>query len=159
MKKNGFFTFIFSFIPGAGQMYQGYMKRGLSIMIAFVLLGCGTVECFDLFGLGVILTIIAYSFFDTFNIRNMSIEERENKKDEYVWNNLDGIIPEGFKTKKNKFLGVLLILIGLYCCLLTFLRYMPVDICNTLYYTVRDCGTPFLFAGLLIYIGWKMIKA
>ena len=32
MKKNGFLTFCFAFIPGAGQMYQGYMKRGLSMV-------------------------------------------------------------------------------------------------------------------------------
>ena len=38
MIKNGFLTFCFSFIPGAGQMYQGYMKRGLSQVTAFVLL-------------------------------------------------------------------------------------------------------------------------
>ncbi len=31
MKKNGFLTFIFACIPGAGQMYYGYMQRGLSI--------------------------------------------------------------------------------------------------------------------------------
>ena len=29
MKKNGFLTFIFACIPGAGQMYYGYMQRGL----------------------------------------------------------------------------------------------------------------------------------
>ena len=29
MKKNGILTFLFAFVPGAGQMYQGYMKRCL----------------------------------------------------------------------------------------------------------------------------------
>ena len=29
MMKNGILTFLFAFCPGAGQMYQGYMKRGL----------------------------------------------------------------------------------------------------------------------------------
>ena len=33
MKKNGFLTFCFAFIPGAGEMYQGYMKRGLSLVM------------------------------------------------------------------------------------------------------------------------------
>lgn len=33
MKKNGILTLLFAFIPGAGQMYQGYMKRGLSLML------------------------------------------------------------------------------------------------------------------------------
>jgi TM2 domain-containing membrane protein YozV len=34
-KKNSFLTFIFSLIPGAGQMYLGFMKRGLSLMSCF----------------------------------------------------------------------------------------------------------------------------
>lgn len=37
MYKNGFLTLCFSFIPGAGQMYQGYMKRGLTQEICFVI--------------------------------------------------------------------------------------------------------------------------
>mgnify|MGYP005819875781 CR=1 FL=1 len=37
MKKNLFFTFCFSFIPGAAQMYQTYMKRGLCIKVLFAL--------------------------------------------------------------------------------------------------------------------------
>ena len=28
MKKNGILTLLFALIPGAGEMYQGYMKRG-----------------------------------------------------------------------------------------------------------------------------------
>ena len=34
-RKNGFWTFCFAFIPGGGQMYQGYMKRGLSLLLLF----------------------------------------------------------------------------------------------------------------------------
>ena len=37
MKKNGILTFLFAFVPGAGQMYQGYMKRGLSLITMFCL--------------------------------------------------------------------------------------------------------------------------
>ena len=37
MKKNGFLTFIFACIPGAGQMYYGYMQRGLSITMMLIL--------------------------------------------------------------------------------------------------------------------------
>ena len=37
MKKNGFLTFVFACIPGAGQMYYGYMKRGLSMITIFCL--------------------------------------------------------------------------------------------------------------------------
>ena len=37
MKKNGILTLLFACIPGAGQMYQGYMKRGLSLITMFCL--------------------------------------------------------------------------------------------------------------------------
>ena len=37
MKKNGILTLLFALIPGAGEMYQGYMKRGLSIITMFCL--------------------------------------------------------------------------------------------------------------------------
>ena len=33
-KKNRFFTFIFSCMPGAGEMYMGFMNRGVSMICA-----------------------------------------------------------------------------------------------------------------------------
>ena len=36
-KKSKFMTFCFSFIPGGGQMYMGFMKTGLSLMLLFAL--------------------------------------------------------------------------------------------------------------------------
>ena len=67
MMKNGILTFLFAFCPGAGQMYQGYMKRGLSLITMFcVAFGAGTL-------LGVLYVAMPivwmYSFFDTFNLR------------------------------------------------------------------------------------------
>ncbi len=67
MKKSAFFTFCFAFIPGAGQMYQGFMKRGLSLITLFCL---AVVGCAILPYCAAALPIIwMYSFFDTFNIR------------------------------------------------------------------------------------------
>ena len=37
-KKNGFLAFCFSFIPGAAEMYMGFMKNGLSIMVSFAVI-------------------------------------------------------------------------------------------------------------------------
>ena len=34
-KKSGFWTFLFSWIPGAGEMYMGFMRMGISLMILF----------------------------------------------------------------------------------------------------------------------------
>ena len=66
MKKNGFLTFIFACIPGAGQMYYGYMQRGLSLITMFI-------ACFIV---GAIINPLAelaiivwmYSFFDTYDL-------------------------------------------------------------------------------------------
>ena len=67
MKKNGFLTLLFAFIPGAGQMYQGYMKRGLSL----IMMACAICVVAMLFSPIAFLLIIVfmYSFFDTFNLR------------------------------------------------------------------------------------------
>lgn len=65
--KNGILTLIFAFIPGAGQMYQGYMKRGLSLIGMFCA-GCAVAILLDGFML-VLPVIWMYSFFDTFNLR------------------------------------------------------------------------------------------
>lgn len=67
MMKNGILTFLFAFCPGTGQMYQGYMKRGLSLITMFcVAFGAGTL----LEVLYVAMPIVwMYSFFDTFNLR------------------------------------------------------------------------------------------
>ena len=67
MLKNGFLTLLFAFIPGAGQMYQGYMKRGLSL----VLMCCAIVVVAMLFSpiAFFLMVVFMYSFFDTLNLR------------------------------------------------------------------------------------------
>lgn len=67
MQKNGILTFLFAFIPGAGQMYQGYMKRGLSL----ILICCAICMVAALISPAAFFLILVwmYSFFDTFNLR------------------------------------------------------------------------------------------
>ena len=68
MQKNGFLTLCFSFIPGAGQMYQGYMKRGLTQVLLFVIpLMIGGVFLPVLMVLSAV--VYMYSFFDSLNLR------------------------------------------------------------------------------------------
>lgn len=67
MKKNGILTLLFAFIPGAGQMYQGYMKRGLSLVLMAAAIGMAAMLIPPIaFAL---LVVLMYSFFDTFNLR------------------------------------------------------------------------------------------
>ena len=47
-QKHGFWVFIFSLIPGAGEMYMGFKKQGLSIMLLF----WGSIALASITGLG-----------------------------------------------------------------------------------------------------------
>ena len=73
MLKNGFLTFCCAFIPGAGQMYQGYMKRGLSLILTACLIGMVS----SLLNPVMLLLVVVwmYSFFDTFNLRAQIIAD------------------------------------------------------------------------------------
>lgn len=69
MKKNGILTLLFALIPGAGEMYQGYMKRGLSLITMFCLsVALGAWMGIEIFYIGAPI-LYMYSFFDTFNLR------------------------------------------------------------------------------------------
>lgn len=125
MKKNLFFTFCFSFIPGAGQMYQSYMKRGISIMILFAaFVAITAVISSPIFAMPLPI-IFAYSFFDTYNLRQ-KLTDGNAPEDDFIWEKTD--IGEIFgkinKYKKNNFIGWLLIIIGAYLMLNSVVRPM-----------------------------------
>lgn len=85
-KRGRFLTFICSLIPGAAEMYMGFMKTGISLMTVFVL--CFVVpsllrvsDVFILFG----MLVWFYSFFHARNLVVCNEEEFHALKDEYVW--------------------------------------------------------------------------
>ena len=67
MLKNGLLTLLFAFIPGAGQMYQGYMKRGLSLILMCCAIGAVAMLFSPIAFF--LLVVFMYSFFDTLNLR------------------------------------------------------------------------------------------
>lgn len=114
-KKNGFFAFVCSLIPGAAEMYMGYMKLGISMMFAFVLVfmiaGFG-------FGNEVLLfldiMIWFYSFFHARNLINTTEEEFQVIRDHYIWEEfIDGEIRIVNADGVRKVLAVVLIVVGL----------------------------------------------
>lgn len=68
MKRNTFLTLLFSLVPGAGQMFQGYMKRGVSLAVLFLIpILAGAI----LPGLSALAAIVyMYSFFDSLNLHS-----------------------------------------------------------------------------------------
>lgn len=163
MKKNMFFTFCFSFIPGAGQMYQGYMKRGLSIMI---LLGIAwaltSIVSMPLFAIPIPI-IFAYSFFDTFNIRN-KIGTDAQGEDQFIWEStsIGNTLNKLNTKKKGTWVGIILIFIGVYLLFNSVIRQIAYNLdIEWLYISIRTVMNylpPILIAAVCIGAGIKFIS-
>ena len=76
MERNKFLVFCFAFVPGAGQMYLGMMKKGLVIMGAF----WAVIAIAVMLNLGVLFVFLPiiwfYAFFDTFNSARYHADQR-----------------------------------------------------------------------------------
>lgn len=84
-QKNKLLMFLFALIPGAGQMYMGFMKQGLSLMTLFSAL-CAVGIWLDLKPLLFFAPIILlYSFFDATNKNAMDTEAFRKLEDHYLW--------------------------------------------------------------------------
>ena len=82
-KKSGFLTFCCSLLPGAGEMYLGFLKQGASIMTLFLLLFsvCGVI-----FPPAATFCSVVwfYSFFHTHNLNSLPDDEFYAIQDEYI---------------------------------------------------------------------------
>lgn len=114
-KKNRFFMFIFSFLPGASEMYMGFMKKGVSMLVIFflsilipVIAGAN-----DIFILLPFFTVI-YGFFHARNLAHMDEEDFLNVEDSYIWDefNTDSGKPILEKLSR-KWIAVILIILGI----------------------------------------------
>ena len=112
MKKNGILTLLFACIPGAGQMYQGYMKRGLSLITMFCLfIIVGSTTGLDALVVGCIV-VYMYSFFDTLNLRAQLAAEKAPEDDYLVHFDWHDARMTQFMGESHKLVGWLLIAFG-----------------------------------------------
>ncbi len=85
-RKSKALTFIFSFLPGAAEMYMGFMKNGLTLMMLFFLAFAPIVFFSALDVLSVIGVILwFYGFFHARNYASMTDEEFYSMEDKYIW--------------------------------------------------------------------------
>lgn len=113
MMKNGILTFLFAFCPGAGQMYQGYMKRGTSLMLVFF--GLFAVSVFLQIGAMAVFMLPAwlYAFFDSYNLRSR-IADGFPPDDEMLFglSDMDSARAAALFRKRHSFIGWGLVAIG-----------------------------------------------
>lgn len=122
-RKSGFLTFCFAFCPGAGQMYQGYMKRGTSLLVLFMLIIMMGV-LLNLTPLGLFsLVVWMYSFFDTFNIRARITAGEAMPADAWLVDpeSLAGGNWKRLVEKRHRVVGIALIAVGIYALYANFI--------------------------------------
>ena len=135
MKKNGFLTFCFAFIPGAGQMYQGYMKRGLSLVgICAAAIGMGSLF-YPLVGFAFAVGCIVWmvSFFDTFNLRGQLLAGTA-PGDGYLFHLGQDVSFERLLKTRHKLFGWVLVAVGLY----TLYEELVMDFLRELYWNSNN---------------------
>lgn len=164
-KKSKGWTFLFSLLPGAGEMYMGFMKQGVSMMaLFFVTIAIAT--CLNIGALLIVLPIIwCYSFFNVHNMNSLSDEEFYALEDDYVFH-LGTVLPmENLSKKQNKILAAILIIAGV--CVLwnqvidmvqryiyTWVSQAVAEMISDILYSIPQ----FVIALILIGIGLRLIK-
>ena len=161
-KKNSLWRFFFSLIPGAGEMYMGFMKMGVSLMSLFFAI----IFIASSLWLGslVIVDVIVwfYSFFHVHNLASLSEEEFYSIEDRYLFFDSDLVTNQTDFVKQNKkILAIVLIFAGIVLtwesCLSILRDILPWETFSYLTYFTHEI--PRICVGIaIIILGIMMIR-
>lgn len=157
-KRSSFLTFLTALIPGVGYMYLGLVKRGIQILLVFLLIE----PLFRLLGIGFLIGIVRipiwfYTFFDTFSIARMLDLGHPVHDTDFIFNRYvkDGEYPVVDRNKVGKnlimIIGVALILLGSFAILNNLLQH------NLLYQLIRSYVSKLFIPVLLVLAGIYML--
>lgn len=167
-KKSKFWLFIFSFMPGAGQMYMGFMKMGTSLMFIFITM----VAVVSYFNLGFLaafpFVVYFYSFFHANNLGSMDDAAFHAMEDSYLFG-LDSLgdmehVREKLTGKNKKIVAVALVVIGVVMLwhavfnLLFDIFGWDAQYLRVVYFFMRDDLPRFLIGIVIIWTGIVMIR-
>lgn len=111
----GLLHLCFACVPGCGQMYQGYMKRGISQTVII----CALVFIAVFLEIGALAVLIVplwlYAFFDSFNLRRQA-REGLAPEDDYLFglSDMDSRRLNQILSRRGSLIGWVLIVVGLY---------------------------------------------
>ena len=114
-RKHGLLFFLSSCIPGCGQMHQGYMKRGMSLLMTF----CGIFAVAIFLGAGALTVLMVpvwlYAFFDSYNLRTQ-LDQGAAPEDAFLFglSDMDSKQMSALLQKRHSLVGWGLVILGVY---------------------------------------------
>ncbi|MEA4911779.1 MAG: hypothetical protein VB092_04075 [Oscillospiraceae bacterium] len=165
-QRNKFWTFVFSLMPGCGQMYMGFMKRGLSLLFLFSL-ACFVAALLTMGELALLIVVIwFYAFFDALNLGWLEPERFALIEDNYLCAD-DTALRGVFKSRAGatKYVGIAMIVFGvavLWQNTVARLIDLVYDYQPYLYeilWTINNMLPRIAVSVLLIVLGVRMIRA
>ncbi|MDS0527445.1 hypothetical protein NNC19_17280 [Clostridium sp. SHJSY1] len=161
-KKSRFLTFICSLLPGAGHMYIGFMKTGVSFMAAFffIIFLSSFLKINEL--IYIVPLIWFYSFFDCNNKANLNDEDRLVTEDKYLFS-LEKLpkIDNKMSGKSGVTIGIILLLLGVYLVFNNIIEVLRPYMDWGFYSILRNLfrQVPQVIVGVVIVvIGIKLIQ-
>lgn len=113
-KKNKFLTWVCSFLPGAAEMYMGFMKYGVSLMGLFFL--CIMIPSVFRMSDAFAFLVVLVWFFGFFHARNLAAYDEGplyELHDAFIWESLGGGLRfEITSPKLRKWAAIVLIFVG-----------------------------------------------
>ena len=131
-RKHGLLLFIAACIPGCGEMYQGYMKRGISILTAF----CAVFALAVFLEIGALSVLMIplwlFSFFDSYNLRGQTDAQAEANPDAYLFglSDMDSQRMSNLLQKRHSLVGWVLVVLGVYILFDTFVGRLMQLLCE-----------------------------
>jgi hypothetical protein len=161
-KKSKFLTFVFSMLPGAGHMYMGFMKTGVSFMSVFFFL----IFLSSWLDTGPLLFIAPliwfYSFFDCANRASLDDDKLLLLEDKYLFS-IDKFVKldTNIFAKRRLATGVLLLFLGVYLVSGNIMRFLQPYISYELYdiiYSFMRQAPQIIIGVAIVALGLKLIK-
>ena len=167
-KKNRFLLFCFSFLPGAGEMYFGLMKTGISLLSIFAV----SVMVTGYIQLGVLMfvpfVIWTYSFFHANNMGAMNDEEFRRMEDGYLFGfgEKESGLKGFFAEKYRKAFAIILMVLGVTMLWQSFCRVLRHIFGSDFYFEyisrytgiISDDIPRVIVALVIIWFGVKLIR-
>ena len=162
-KKSGAMTFLCSFLPGAAEMYMGFMKMGISLMaIFFASFFFPTLfQASDIF-IGFTFLLWFFGFFHARNLATCEEQAFQQLEDKYIWEEFfEGKSFNFTEARNRKLLAIILVLLGcgmLWNNVKSLIYHFIPDVIWQVVAPMVNKVPGIIFAILMIYIGLKLIR-